>query len=110
MNNTTILIVEDDKTIQNFLKVTLKTQNYNYIIAETGLSGLSLFYANRPDLVLLDLGLPDIEAKNEHGQQTTGIRYRRALWLFRKGLSSGTRKDFNVEDDFLTSDDPADIR
>ena len=50
------------------------------------------------------------EAKNEHGQQTTGIRYRRALWLFRKGLSSGTRKDFNVEDDFLTSDDPADIR
>ena len=56
MNNTTILIVEDDKTIQNFLKVTLKTQNYNYIIAETGLSGLSLFYANRPDLVL-----PDIE-------------------------------------------------
>lgn len=61
MNNTAILIVEDDKTIQNFLKVTLKTQNYNYIIAETGLSGLSLFYANRPDLVLLDLGLPDIE-------------------------------------------------
>ena len=61
MNNTTILIVEDDKTIQNFLQVTLKTQNYNYIIAETGLSGLSLFYANRPDLVLLDLGLPDIE-------------------------------------------------
>lgn len=61
MNNTTILIVEDDKTIQNFLKVTLKTQNYNHIIAETGLSGLSLFYANRPDLVLLDLGLPDIE-------------------------------------------------
>ena len=61
MNNTTILIVEDDKTIQNFLKETLKTQNYNYIIAETGLSGLSLFYANRPDLVLLDLGLPDIE-------------------------------------------------
>lgn len=61
MNNTTILIVEDDKTIQNFLKVTLKTQNYNYIIAETGLSGLSLFYVNRPDLVLLDLGLPDIE-------------------------------------------------
>ena len=61
MNNTTILIVEDDKTIQNFLKVTLKTQNYNYIIAETGLRGLSIFYANRPDLVLLDLGLPDIE-------------------------------------------------
>lgn len=61
MNNITILIIEDDRTIQNFLKVTLKTQAYNYIIAENGLSGLSLFYANSPDLVLLDLGLPDIE-------------------------------------------------
>lgn len=61
MNNITILIIEDDKTIQNFLKVTLKTQRYNYIIAENGLSGLTLFSANQPDLVLLDLGLPDIE-------------------------------------------------
>lgn len=61
MNNRTILIIEDDKTIQNFLKVTLKTQGYNYIVAKNGLSGLSLFFANRPDLVLLDLGLPDIE-------------------------------------------------
>lgn len=61
MNNITILIIEDDKTIQNFLKVTLKIQGYNYIVAENGLSGLSLFYANRPDLVLLDLGLPDVE-------------------------------------------------
>ena len=71
MNNTTILIVEDDKTIQNFLKVTLKTQNYNYIIAETGLSGLSLFYANRPDLVLLDLGLPDIEGIKQIRQNSS---------------------------------------
>ena len=75
MNNTTILIVEDDKTIQNFLKVTLKTQNYNYIIAETGLSGLSLFYANRPDLVLLDLGLPDIEGIEVLKQNTSKFKY-----------------------------------
>lgn len=61
MNNLTILIVEDDKTIQNFLKVTLKTKGYNYIIAQDGLNGISLYFSNQPDLVLLDLGLPDIE-------------------------------------------------
>lgn len=61
MNNITVLIIEDDKTIQNFLKVTLQTQGYDYIIAENGLSGLSLFYADHPDLILLDLGLPDVD-------------------------------------------------
>lgn len=61
MDNLTILIIEDDKTIQNFLKVTLKTKNYNYLIAQDGLSGLSLYFSNHPDLILLDLGLPDTE-------------------------------------------------
>lgn len=61
MNNITVLVIEDDKMIQNFLKVTLQTQGYDYIIAENGLSGLSLFSADHPDLILLDLGLPDVD-------------------------------------------------
>ena len=61
MNNITVLVIEDDKMIQNFLKVTLQTQGYDYIIAENGLSGLSLFCADHPDLILLDLGLPDVD-------------------------------------------------
>lgn len=61
MNEATILVVEDDKTIQNFMKISLKTRGYSYILADNGLSGISLFYANHPDLILLDLGLPDID-------------------------------------------------
>ena len=61
MNETTILVIEDDKTIQNFMKISLKTRGYSYILADNGLSGISLFYANHPDLILLDLGLPDMD-------------------------------------------------
>lgn len=61
MNEPKILVIEDDKTIQNFMKISLKTRGYAYVLADNGLSGISLFYANHPDLVLLDLGLPDID-------------------------------------------------
>lgn len=56
-----ILVVEDDKSIQNFIKITLKSKGYGCILADNGLMGISCFYANNPDLILLDLGLPDIE-------------------------------------------------
>ena len=56
-----ILIIEDDKSIQNFLKVALKTHGYNCSIAPNGLSGISAFLSERPSLVILDLGLPDID-------------------------------------------------
>lgn len=61
MNDADILVIEDDKTIQNFIKITLKTKGYRYILADDGLTGISYYYANNPDLILLDLGLPDID-------------------------------------------------
>ena len=61
MNEQTVLIIEDDKTINNFLSISLKTNGYRALSAEDGVSGLSLFLSNRPDVVLLDLGLPDLE-------------------------------------------------
>lgn len=51
MNETTILVIEDDKTIQNFMKISLKTRGYSYILADNGLSGISLFYADRKSVV-----------------------------------------------------------
>ena len=56
-----ILIIEDDKSIQNFLKVALRTHGYACSIAPNGLSGISVFLSERPSLVILDLGLPDID-------------------------------------------------
>lgn len=61
MNEKYVLVVEDDKTIQNFLKISLKTKGYRCEIAEDGLTGISCFLANNPDIILLDLGLPDID-------------------------------------------------
>ena len=56
-----VLIIEDDKSILNFLGISMKTNGYSYDIAENGLNGISLFMTNKPDLILLDLGLPDID-------------------------------------------------
>ena len=68
MNDADILVIEDDKTIQNFIKITLKTKGYRCVLADDGLTGISYFYANNPDLILLDLGLPDIDGMEVLGQ------------------------------------------
>lgn len=61
MNDKTVLIIEDDKSIQNFLRISLKANGYKAVIAEDGQMGISLFLSNNPDIILLDLGLPDID-------------------------------------------------
>lgn len=61
--NTTVLVIEDDKSISRFLQLSLKTNNYKPLLASSGLDGISLFMSNNPDIILLDLGLPDIDGK-----------------------------------------------
>jgi two-component system KDP operon response regulator KdpE len=57
----TILVVEDDPRLQKFLRVTLTSQQYRVIEAVTGESGLRHAANDQPDLLILDLGLPDID-------------------------------------------------
>ena len=57
----TILIIEDDRAIGNFISRALTANDYRVISAYTGKEGLSLFFSHGPDLVLLDLGLPDLD-------------------------------------------------
>ena len=57
----TILIIEDDRAISNFISRALTANDYRAITAFTGKAGLSLFFSHGPDLVLLDLGLPDMD-------------------------------------------------
>lgn len=56
-----ILIIEDDKYIVNFLSLSLKTNGYGFNYATNGAEGLSLFLTYGPSIVLLDLGLPDMD-------------------------------------------------
>ncbi len=56
-----ILIVEDDKPVMNLISTTLKVHDYSHIIAENGKEAISQSVSQKPDLVLLDLGLPDID-------------------------------------------------
>ena len=55
----TILVIEDDKYISHFIDISLSKEDYNILIAETATEGMFLFSSYRPDIVLLDLGLPD---------------------------------------------------
>jgi len=56
-----VLIVEDDKYISNFICMSLKQEGYHYLKADTGREAIGLSYANNPDVVILDLGLPDMD-------------------------------------------------
>ena len=57
----TVLVIEDDPQLQKFLRVTLTSQQYKVIETATGESGLRHAANDRPDLVILDLGLPDLD-------------------------------------------------
>ena len=61
MNKTLILVVEDDRPIRNLIVTTLKTHDYKYLAAENGSSPILEASSHNPDIVLLDLGLPDME-------------------------------------------------
>lgn len=56
-----ILLIEDEQEIRRFLRLSLASQGYQLLEAETGQSGLLAAATQQPDLVILDLGLPDID-------------------------------------------------
>jgi len=56
-----ILVVEDDVAIANLIKMTLATQHYEFDIAQDGSSALQKAITLKPDVFILDLGLPDID-------------------------------------------------
>ncbi|MCC7409290.1 MAG: response regulator [Phycisphaeraceae bacterium] len=57
----TILVIEDEPPLQKFLRVTLEAQGYAVILAGRGEEGLRHAATSMPDLVILDLGLPDVD-------------------------------------------------
>jgi two-component system KDP operon response regulator KdpE len=56
-----ILVVEDDIPVQNLITTTLKAQGYRFLVSQTGESAVMETASHNPDIILLDLGLPDID-------------------------------------------------
>lgn len=56
-----ILIVEDDKSIAKFVKVSMEAQGYKCIETTTSQGALALVFSSNPDVIILDLGLPDMD-------------------------------------------------
>ena len=61
MDKPAILIVEDDRSIRNMIAVTLEAEGYTFYTAENGREALLASTSRQPDIVLLDLGLPDLD-------------------------------------------------
>lgn len=57
----TILIIEDEKAIQNIIKAFLEDAGYTVVLADDGVEGIAKFHECNPDLVLLDLLLPKVD-------------------------------------------------
>lgn len=61
MNKPLILVVEDDPPVRNLITTTLKTNDYRYLSAANGETAIMEASSHNPDIVLLDLGLPDVD-------------------------------------------------
>ena len=61
MNKPLILVVEDDPPVRNLITTTLRTNDYRYLVAANGEAAIVEASSHNPDIVLLDLGLPDMD-------------------------------------------------
>lgn len=61
MNKYLVLVVEDDTPVRNLITTTLKAHDYRYIVATNGESAIMEASSHNPDIILLDLGLPDLD-------------------------------------------------
>lgn len=61
MNEYLVLVVEDDKPIRNLITTTLKMNGYRFVTTDKGNEAIMLSASHMPDIIILDLGLPDID-------------------------------------------------
>ena len=59
MNKTTILVIDDEPQTRKLLEIIFESNDYRCIVAADGKSGIAMAASYQPDLILLDLGLPD---------------------------------------------------
>ncbi|WP_428065617.1 response regulator transcription factor [Candidatus Proelusimicrobium volucris] len=97
-----ILVVDDEKGIRRFLENSLQNQGYEVFLAENGRRALQLFKSKHPDLVLLDLNLPDMFG----GEVLKAIRKEHATPVIVLTVLNSDKDKIEIldlgADDFLT--------
>ena len=63
-NKQTVLIVEDESNIASFITTILTANGYAVLTAQTGSTAMMLINSHSPDIIILDLGLPDMDGQN----------------------------------------------
>ena len=61
MNSPVVLVTEDDAPVRNLIVTTLKTHDYKYLTAKNGAEAIMMASSYNPDVLFLDLGLPDMD-------------------------------------------------
>ena len=59
-----VLVVEDEQNISNFISTVLTANDFDVLMAQTGAEAVSMITSHCPDLIILDLGLPDMDGMN----------------------------------------------
>ena len=77
-----ILVVEDEKNIRHLIGALLEADGYQTVPARDFANGKMLYFSHRPDLVILDLGLPDGDGMDSFylPEQTNQTRWKLWIW------------------------------
>ena len=67
MNKPLILVVEDDPSVKNLITTTLKAHDYRFLSTANGQGAIMDASSHNPDIILLDLGLPDMDGESVPG-------------------------------------------
>ena len=109
MNEYLVLVVEDNKPIRNLITTTLKMNDYRFITAVRGNEAIMLSASHKPDIIILDLGLPDIDGVEviEHIRTWSDVpiiivsarsEERDKITALDKGADDYLTKPFSVEE------------
>lgn len=106
----TVLIVEDDEGIQTYLKELLLDNGYNVVTASDGVTAMNIIKKSQPDLVLLDLGLPDMSGETICAQIHKEFPDLRVIILTAKDSANDIVQGLSLgADDYLTKPFVADV-